>query len=280
MYLDPAPAFGTECRQQTQTNTCENGQWTGWSGTYQYESCGVACDSQYRSGQDKTVTLYREASVEAGGSCDARLSVQTCVDGAWVGDGGTDGYVHDSCYIDCPSSVDGVEFSGGGAGLGARIERFLFRDAQPPATSGCDGKVVYKECIADSSGGVPEQLRWNPATGWSDAAYRHESCSQGCYTELGLSIGSGLLQSRVRYRYASIQSEMDSVDECELASNRMEQSRLCTNGTFSAWEAAEGERASPVDFPFDSCTQGCGEGVVDGTTVSVTRWVPVPPGVP
>jgi len=92
-YQDASVAYGSSCVSQTQTNTCDNGNFLGWTGgSWTNTSCVSGCSGGYAHGQSKSRTMYQ---VSSGSSCPSQTQYSTCNDGSWGSWSGT--YTYTTC---------------------------------------------------------------------------------------------------------------------------------------------------------------------------------------
>ena len=275
MYLESRPAFGVACKAETQIKTCSNGAWGAWNGTFVQESCAFACDNGHMDGDTEVKLLYNAARMPHGSLCQGMARSRLCSNGnfgSWYDpEYGTDyfqAYVHAACFIDCPSV--GLDFTANETVQGAMVYAFRFNNAAPKEGQMCEGKWVHKRCMAVSE--AKHILGWHPSATWSDPEFVHTACAASCLAADQTTIPHGGLESRVVYRFESTGSSDEGVDPCNLHANQMVQARTCENGTFAYWEPAAGEdRKDPRDFQYETCTAGCGPGILDGDMVNITR---------
>jgi hypothetical protein len=111
--------FGSQCAQQDQSRTCNNGSWSNWSGTYTAETCAVqaaaSCDG-VAHGSNQTRTRWQVGSVAPGQMCRSQEQTRTCSNGTWGAWSGT--YAATSCGRQC--SVGGTVYQHGTSQTRAR----------------------------------------------------------------------------------------------------------------------------------------------------------------
>ncbi|XRB18062.1 TNFR-Cys domain-containing protein [Pseudoscourfieldia marina] len=102
-------ASNAECKEETQTRSCQAGSFTAFDGTFSYDTCAKKCKTE--SGEDvmpgdsASRNMYSQQSVPSGTACSAILQVQTkkCNDGKldiqWSGD--LDTYKYNQCEGEC-----------------------------------------------------------------------------------------------------------------------------------------------------------------------------------
>ena len=108
MYSASSVNAPDTCVSETQTRTCDNGNWGTWSGTFLnaecivYAQCGTATHSS-----SETRTYYYSSSVNAPASCSEETQTRTCDNGNWGVWSGT--YTHSSCLVfsQCGSATHG-----------------------------------------------------------------------------------------------------------------------------------------------------------------------------
>lgn len=94
--------YDQQCVSETQTRTCDKGQFTPWTGHYQYESCMVSpptdCEDAHSGEQGSARVRYERDKVPYGDPCVAELQTRQCLDGTYVGNwNGT--FVYETCEV-------------------------------------------------------------------------------------------------------------------------------------------------------------------------------------
>jgi pectate lyase len=97
-YENNTVPFGETCKKQTQTQRCDNGKLSSWSGSYAATSCKEAAPADCGSikhGQKETRTRYEKSTVPYGASCKKQTQTRSCTNGklsSWSGN-----YTASSC---------------------------------------------------------------------------------------------------------------------------------------------------------------------------------------
>ena len=89
-YERSTVAFGSTCRSEIQSRTCQNGNFTAWSGDFSFDSCEVAepqnCGDLTHN-QTESRQRFAKAEVRFNESCQPETQTRTCLDGqltAWT----------------------------------------------------------------------------------------------------------------------------------------------------------------------------------------------------
>ncbi|MFZ9521647.1 MAG: transposase zinc-binding domain-containing protein, partial [Silvanigrellaceae bacterium] len=110
-YKESSVAFGSSCTSEIQTRSCDKGQWSSWSGTFEEGACAagepIGCGS-LKHGSYESRVQYQSTSVGFGQSCQGELQVHFCNNGkleAWSGTFGSA-----TCAIQPPAACSNREF--------------------------------------------------------------------------------------------------------------------------------------------------------------------------
>jgi hypothetical protein len=157
-YQSATVPYGETCVKETQTQTCNDGTWEDWTGTYAFESCTVeepadCVDGEH--GDTKERTRFMAASVSFGETCQSEVQTQSCTNGIWSDWTGT--YAEVACSAAPPASCDGV------AHLGTQA-RTRYQTASVPNGNVCNGEAQSRSCFDGTWGN------------WS-GSYTFESCT-------------------------------------------------------------------------------------------------------
>ncbi len=233
-YKESSVNSGESCKKETQTRTCNNGIWSGWSGSYIYSSCEVkdkdSCgDSPH--GDQESRTYYKEDRVAYGELCESENQTKVCNDGIWSDWSGN--YAYSSCVEDGPLDCDGSVH-------GSIESRIRYQSLSVDSTDDCVSETQTRTC----NNGI-----------WSDwnGSYTNESCS---VEQAGDDVRAvnmvdcdgtphGGSEARTMYQSATVQYGDTCVPET--------QTRICDNGTWSDWSGSYANESCSVDGP-----QNCG----------------------
>jgi hypothetical protein len=97
-YQAATVAWGTSCVSEQQTETCSNGTWSPWTGTYLEETCTVGDPADCTGGAHGTSqmrTRYLTATVPNGDTCQSESQSSVCTNGTWGAWSGT--YTFEAC---------------------------------------------------------------------------------------------------------------------------------------------------------------------------------------
>ncbi len=125
-YAALSVPYGTNCSQETQTRTCQNGAWTAFSGAFSAKTCDVAPPADCvggKHGQTRTRKRYQAALVAQGATCVDETQSSTCSNGVWGPYSGTFTaeackargrsctYINDEGIVESRTVLDGDEQS-------------------------------------------------------------------------------------------------------------------------------------------------------------------------
>lgn len=99
-YQSATVAWGTSCVSEVQNETCDNGEWLDWTGTYTFEACVVSDPMDCTGGAhgtSQTRTRYLAATVPNGSTCQSEVQTSLCTNGVWGAYSGT--YTFDDCDV-------------------------------------------------------------------------------------------------------------------------------------------------------------------------------------
>lgn len=158
-YESERVAFNATCKSETQTSTCNDGNWGPYvgEGHYGFEECKRNCDGGDH-GVTQNRTRYQDSSVAAGQLCVEQKQSRTCTDGTWGPGplaGGWNGsaiYDEDTCRVrkrDCTLSNGDKLFDG------ESLTRVFYKTAFP--STACESKTQERLCTDGTLG------NWTPA---------------------------------------------------------------------------------------------------------------------
>jgi hypothetical protein len=117
-YQAATVAWDGSCVSEQQTETCSNGTWLPWTGTYAFETCVVSDPLDCAGGAHGTSqmrTRYATANVPDGSTCQSEVQTSTCTNGVWGSWSGA--YTHETCDVlppfagSCTFNYMGTPFS-------------------------------------------------------------------------------------------------------------------------------------------------------------------------
>ncbi|MFT3925376.1 MAG: hypothetical protein QM778_22750 [Myxococcales bacterium] len=224
-----------ECQKQTASRTCNDGTWSGWSGTaYTFETCEKltkkSCDGQ-PDGTVRKQTLWETEEATQNTPCASQEQSSTCNDGtwsAWTAAGGAALFTKASC---APYGQKTCTNPDGGAPLahGAKYTWKRYQTATVPSGQQCN----LDSQVATCNNGVLD-----PYTG----AFTFTSCTvlnpAACAADGGGTVPSGSTKTQTRWENARVAFNAQCVSEIQVST--------CTDGTWGpfvgnhpAWTAAE-----------------------------------------
>ena len=206
-YAELEVGFTDECVSETQEQTCNDGQWTAWTGTFAHATCRVrdarSCGDQSHGSSESRVKFADEL-VDFGGTCESEEQRRTCSDGEWTVWTGT--FTHDTCDprpgLPCGERPHGSSES-----------QLRFAESTVPFGSTCQGETQRRTCF----NGV-----WSEFSG----SFVFLNCTVDPPSSCG-EAEHGDEQTRVRYRRSSEPFDSTCLEQ--------EQSRTCSNGDWSSW---------------------------------------------
>ncbi len=226
--------FGETCQSEVQTQTCNNGVWSDWTGSYGFGVCTVGaaadCDGGVH-GQVAERTRYQAATVAYGQSCQEETQTQTCNNGTWSAWTGT--FTFEGCMAAPPADCAGGTH-------GQTVERTRYLAAAAPSGGLCQQEVQSRSCTNGT---------WSNWTG----NYTFEDCSAAC--DGGV---HGQTMERTRFSTATVPYG----ETC----NQETQSQTCNDGTWSAWTGSFNFETCTVNPPADC------DGGAHGQTAQRTRY--------
>jgi hypothetical protein len=115
LYAESTAVFGSSCKSEVQTRVCNDGAWSGWTGSYSYLYCSVqqcavgsvqtqSCGLNNRGKQTMPCTSYGYWR----GYWDPCVDPDTCVDGSYIAPSpcnGNQGWQKRSCVSGQPKVV-------------------------------------------------------------------------------------------------------------------------------------------------------------------------------
>lgn len=240
---------GQTCAEETQRRTCNDGEWTNWSGTFVEMSCTVLqfanCGNKPHLSTE-TRTMYEATEAAAGQACVSEEQTRTCNDGVWSDWEGEEDVPFTKEFCD-PAGQKRCAVPGGGTVAHDAKHTYRF---YPNAT------VPYPQtCVPDTQEVTCNNGTLPPYTGGAT----HPSCSQaapaGC-ADGGTTKPHNSTKTQVRYE----NERVPHGSSCKSES----QTSTCDNGTWSAYVGAG-------NFQYSECKKHC-EGGDHGATQTRTRY--------
>ncbi len=238
MYQESSVPYNEFCRSEIQRQTCNNGVWGEWSGSYTFASCavtpGLNCGSTLH-GTSQSRKRYRTASVAYGSSCQAETQTRTCTNGSFSTWTGT--YTYDTCTVAAPINC--------GSTLHGQTEtRKRYRNSAEAYGSSCQAETQTRTCTNGT------------LSNWT-GTYTYDTCTVAAPLNCGSTL-HGQTETRKMYKNAA---------EPYGASCRAEtQTRTCTDGIFSTWTGT---------YTYDTCTVAaplnCGS-ILHGQSETRTKY--------
>jgi len=259
MYQNSSVGSSDSCLEEVQKRSCENGQLSTWSGSFQFASCS---NERVR---------YAASSVAAGLACQTEVQRQICQNGI-CGTWSPNNFGYTSCQVQGYASCGNIPHNGTESRIAysaasvpygqlcSAIGQNQTRTCNNGSWSSWSGSYQYLSCSvqgAASCGSVPHngtesrvaysaasvaygqlcsaigqnQTRTCNNGSWSSwsGSYQYLSCSVQGAASCG-SIASGGYEIRTMYQAAVASESQSCVSET--------QNRLCTNGQFSAWSGS------------------------------------------
>ena len=215
--------YGSECRSESQTRTCEDGVWSAWSGTFTFEKCEVegapSCGDQPH-GTEEQRKRYKDAEVPYGSSCEFETQTRSCSLGTWSE--WTGSFTSDTCRV-----LDAL--SCGNIPHGESEERTRWQALLVKAGEECKSEKQTHTC---NNGAF---------SAWT-GSFEQEKCEVEGQRACG-SIPHGGHAQRTRYKDAEVPYGSECVAE--------HQSALCSDGTLGDFDGAftleECKVAPPAD---------------------------------
>lgn len=237
-YQSASVPFGGTCMSEVQTRVCNNGSFSGFSGTFSQNSCVVQAAAgcgNLASGQQQSRTMYQTATVPFGSTCVSEIQRRTCVNGSFSSFSGT--FQFNSCQVSQPASC-------GALADGQTQTRTMYQTATVPHGSSCRQETQTRTCL-------------NGTLSAYNGSFVNSSCTVLPPADCG-TVAHGETDSRMRY-------QTSSVSFGETCNSEM-QSRTCNNGTLSNFSGTFTNATCTVD-PAANCG-----GVAHGQTDSRTRY--------
>ena len=243
-YKAATVPYSSQCESEGQTRLCTNGTFDTWSGTFTETSCSVDAPldcGQTPHGETESRTMYKTSTVAYGGQCESERQTRLCTNGDWGLWSGTFAAV--SCTVDAPLDC-------GQTAHGETETRTMYQTSSVPYGGQCASEKQSRLCTNGTFGN------------WS-GTFTEVSCSVDDPLPCGQT-PHGEAESRTMYQTSSVPFGGQCASE--------EQSRLCTNGSWSNWTGTYSAATCAVDDPLD-----CGQtahGETEGRTMYQTSTVP------
>mmetsp|Transcript_44646 Transcript_44646/g.78505 ORF Transcript_44646/g.78505 Transcript_44646/m.78505 type:complete len:1022 (+) Transcript_44646:94-3159(+) len=192
------------CQSESQTRTCNDGSWSGWSGSYSQSECKVKArcsNPDVVNGGSDSRELYEAAIVTYPAVCRSQMQSRPCNDGTFGSWSGS--YAFMTCEVRCPS--------------GDSEDRTRYQVATVNSPAACVSETQTRTCGSDE--------RW---TAWS-GSYTATTCKVQARCSNPDSVHGGSL-SRELYQAATVINP--AVCQSEV------QSRTCNDGTWSIWSGS------------------------------------------
>ncbi len=139
-YEEEEVDYGDDCESETQTRICNNGAWSAWSGTYQYEDCDEAdpddCDDVDHE-DEETRIRYREPRVFYGRECESEVQTRECDDGDF--DDWSGSYTYEHCVA---RGADAC----GDTPHGGQEARTRYKYNEVSGNERCDSEIQTRKC--------------------------------------------------------------------------------------------------------------------------------------
>lgn len=212
--------FDSECEEETQTRTCDDGNFSEWSGTFEAATCEIrpafACgESEHGASQNRT--RYVDDIVPFGAPCSSELQMRSCYDGTWSEWNG--GFVAESCSERAPADCD--------EGVHTEIAtRTRYPTESVPFGATCTGETQERTCFDGS---------WSE---WSGSLVIEICAPEQPATCDGAAHGTQ--EERTRFEEDSVRYGFTCEPEL--------QARSCDNGVWTPWS---GEFARDTCFVAD-----------------------------
>lgn len=111
-FASAAVPAGESCLPEEQQRTCQDGVWSGWSGSFAAAQCEVSsrpCDNASHGAQEQRVA-YRASWVSAGEVCVSQTQQRRCENGVWSA---WDGTFEATWCVVCSTPLDACGACGG-----------------------------------------------------------------------------------------------------------------------------------------------------------------------
>jgi len=197
-YADAMPAAGQPCVSELQVRTCDNGTWTGWSGTLGAEQC-VSTEpmcGDVPSGGQETRVRYASSQVPFGDECRSETQARTCsagLFGPWSGS-----HTDLTCSVAAPKSCDGIPH-----GKTEQRERYAAVEVYSPAT-----------CVPESQTRTCHDGTWSDWTGSASELTCHRCTdADGDYHGEGCTLGRDCNDGSRDVYFGASEIEWNEVDE-------------------------------------------------------------------
>jgi hypothetical protein len=215
-YHEASVPFGAVCVSETQSRTCNNGDWTQWTGSYTAQNCtvsnGATCDGKAH-GSEETRKRYASASVPFGELCTAEEQRRVCHNGTWLA--WTGDFTYDECSANPPLSCDDTAH-------GQSETRIRYEQSEVAFGNVCKDESQERSC---------NNGQWSKWTG----SYAEPTCSIAAPATCGGQPHDSL-ETRKRFEAESVPFGATCKEET--------QTRSCGNGSWSNWTG---------DFTFETC---------------------------
>jgi hypothetical protein len=175
--------FGSQCVQETQTRTCQNGSFTAYSGTFTHATCVVSkaesCGS-LTHGQTQTRTMFKESAVAYNQTCQSEVQTRTCQNGILSAFSGS--FQNTSCSV-----TPGRNCTNPNLNHNQTQTRTRYRDNSVAAGETCVSEVQTRRCIDGTvtsfSGSFTHNACQvlNPASLFTEARAVLDSKCMGCH---------------------------------------------------------------------------------------------------
>lgn len=213
-YLTETVPNGQTCQSQIQERTCNNGNFSTWTGSYGFVACSMLppvstnlpCGT-IAHGTVESRIRYLVDSVPNGQTCTSESQARTCVNGnfsAWTGS-----YAQTNCSVQPPPALASCD----GVAHGSSQNRVRFSTASVAFGQTCSQQNQSRTCNNGTWGA------------WS-GSYTFENCNVAQGASCGVTPHLGTVQ---RTRFEKINVPFGQKCPSEV------QTQTCNNGTLSEW---------------------------------------------
>ncbi len=237
-FRESSVAFGGKCESEEQTRSCQNGNLTDWSGSFENSTCKISDPSScgdVAHGNSESRVRYKNSSVAFGGSCESEKQARLCQNGSFSSWSGS--FKHETCSVEGPKSC-------GDLAHGSSESRVRFKNSSVAHGESCESEKQERSC----NNGI--------LSAWS-GSYVNEKCNIDDPKNCG-DLAHGDSESRIRYK----ESIVAHGRKCESE----KQERSCSNGILSSWSGSYSNLTCDVDGP-----KSCGD-LANGASESRVRY--------
>jgi len=248
-FKENSPVYGSACESELQVASCFDGKSSGFSGSFEFDSCKVqlpkSCEYRAASGtllkilqhgESVSKIVYEKPEVEFGSECSFENLVAVCTNGR----------------LDFAAS----KFSSPNATcVVKKASPCLDQKGTSVASGTTESKTMYVASTAKFGESCQPELRTRTCNNGAWSSWTGKADFESCVVEKPLSCGKvahGGTESQVRY-------EKSAVAFGTLCAAEVQQ-RSCSNGVFSNWSGSYSEVNCSV-LPALSCQNTPHDGV-------------------